>query len=320
MDACAAGKDTYCEKPVGNSIDASVKMLQAVRKSNRVVQIGTQQRSWSHFQEAAKLVSELGGVTHAVLQFGGGGNPTMDHVSPVPDGLDWEMFQGPAPRKPYKVSRQRNWRYYYDYGGGLVTDWGVHLVDVAHWYLGADKKAPKLTTAVAQYLNVPNYDPDRPPNAYVITWEYDTFVMSWRNAVLGNPEFPFHGNVFYGPRGSLLVNRTGYMLRPPEAFGGGGRGRGGAPQGGGRAGTAPALTPPPPPVEPNLVRAGVEQETIVTGTSAHVSDFLNCVRSRQQPVSNIETGVYSTLPCLLAIREKRAFTWDPANLRPKASE
>ena len=61
------------------------------------------------------------------------------------------MFQGPAPRKPYKTTRQRNWRYYYDYGGGLMTDWGVHLVDVVQWYMGLDGKAPNLTTAVAQY-------------------------------------------------------------------------------------------------------------------------------------------------------------------------
>ena len=327
IDTCAAGKDAYCEKPVGNSIEPAVKMLHAVRQSNRVVQIGTQQRSWSHFQDASKLTGELGGVTHAVLQFGGGGSPTLDPVAPVPEGLDWEMFQGPAPRKPYKTSRQRNWRYYYDYGGGLVTDWGVHLVDVAHWYLAADRKAPKLTTAVSQYANVPNHDPDRPPNAYIITWEYDNFIMTWGNMVMGNPDFPFHGNVFFGRRGSLLVNRTGYMLRPPEAGGGGGR-RGGAAgpltQGPGAArgaGAALPVAPPAPPVTAKTVTGGPEQETIVAATTAHVTNFLDCVRSRQRPASDIEVGFYSTLPCLLgllAIREKRAFTWDSQNMKPKA--
>jgi predicted dehydrogenase len=325
IDACAAGKDVYLEKPVGNSIEPAVKMVQAVRKSSRIVQVGTQQRSWGHFQEAAKLVDQLGGVTHAVLQFGGGGSPTLDPVAPVPAGLDWDMFQGPAPRKPYKTSRQRNWRYYYDYGGGLVTDWGVHLADVVQWYMGQDGKAPNLTTAVAQYVNVQNPDPDRPPNAYVVTCQYDKFLMSWGNMVMGNPEFPFHGNVFFGPRGSLVVNRTGYMLRPPESFGGGGRGRttaSGREQGAaGRAGGPPAgYTPPPPPVEARTVPVGVELEAIVVATTAHAANFLDCVRSRKKPVCDVEVGFYSTLPCLLgllAIRERRSFAWDAANMRAK---
>jgi predicted dehydrogenase len=324
IDACAAGKDVYLEKPVGNTIEPAVKMVQAVRKSNRVVQVGTQQRSWGHFQEAARLIDQLGGVTHAVLQFGGGGSPTTDPVAPVPDGLDWEMFQGPAPRKPYKTSRQRNWRYYWDYGGGLVTDWGVHLVDVVQWYMGMDGKAPNLTTAVGQYVNVQNPDPERPPNAYVLTWQYDKFLMSWGNMVIGNPDFPFHGNVFFGPRGSLVVNRTGYMLRPPEA-GGGGRGRGGAPAGGqGTGGRAvqppPGYTPPPPPVEARTVPVGVELEAIVVATSAHAANFLDSVRSRKKPICDVEVGFYSTLPCLLgllAMRERRAYTWDAVNMRAK---
>jgi predicted dehydrogenase len=325
IDACAAGKDVYLEKPVGNSIEPAVRMVQAVRKANRVVQVGTQQRSWGHFQEAAKLISQLGGVTHAVLQFGGGGSPTTDPVAPVPDGLDWEGFQGPAPRKPYKASRQRNWRYYWDYGGGLVTDWGVHLVDIVQWYMGVDGKAPNLTTAVAQYVNVENPDPERPQNAYVLAWQYDKFLMSWGNMVIGNPDFPFHGNVFFGPRGSLVVNRTGYMLRPPEAMGGGARGRAAGPGGaaGGPQG-ARALpfgyTPPPPPVEARTVPVGVELEAIVVATRDHAGNFLDCVRSRKRPVCDVEVGFYSTLPCLLgllAMRERRAYTWDAVNMKAK---
>lgn len=322
IDACAAGKDVYLEKPVGNSIDAAVKMVQAVRKSNRVVQVGTQQRSWGHFQEAAKLVDQLGGVTHVVLQFGGGASPTIDPVAPVPEGLDWEMFQGPAARKPYKTSRHRNWRSYYDYGGGLITDWGVHLVDIVQWYMGMDGKAPSLTNAVAQYVKVQNPDPERPPNAYIVTWQYDTFLMSWSNVVMGNQDFPFHGNVFFGPRGSLVVNRTGYMLRPPESFGrraAGPRAAAGGPGGGGRGfELPPGYTPPPPPVEARTVAVGVELEAIVVATSAHAANFLDCVRSRQRPTCDVEVGFYSTLPCLLgllSVRDRRPYKWDAANMK-----
>jgi predicted dehydrogenase len=328
IDASAAGKDSFVEKPVSNAIEPAVKMVDAARKYNRVVQVGLQQRSWPHFQEAAKLVREglLGKVTHVVLQMSGGGAPTLDPEAPVPEGLNWDLFQGPAKRKPYKVSRQRNWRYYWEYGGGLVTDWGVHLTDIATLALAADTKAPQLTTAVGQYVNVQNPDPERPPNAFVVSWRYDDFVMSFTNAVMGNPEFPFQGNLFVGPRGSLLINRTGYQIRPGGGFGGRGRGGGfgpgqNAPGGRGGAPTAPQV-PPQPPLDAKLVKEpnGPEMEAIVDATTAHARNFLESVRSRQKPVSDIEIGFYSSLPCLLAnlaIREGRAFSWDAKGMRAK---
>jgi hypothetical protein len=114
-------------------------------------------------------------------------------------------------------------------------------------------------------------------------------------------------------------------LRPPESFGGGGRGRttaSGREQGAaGRAGGPPAgYTPPPPPVEARTVPVGVELEAIVVATTAHAANFLDCVRSRKKPVCDVEVGFYSTLPCLLgllAIRERRTFTWDAVNMRAK---
>jgi predicted dehydrogenase len=320
-DACASGKDVYLEKPAcnGNTIESAVRMMDAVRKSNRVVQIGTQQRSWPHFAEARELLPQLGGITHVVLQYGGPGSPTTDPVAPVPPGFNWDLFQGPATHKPYKTSRQRSWRTYWDYGGGVLTDWGVHLADTALWFLQAQRKAPQLTTAVAQYASVQNPDLDRPQNVFHVVWQYDTFVMSFGNMVMGNPDFPFHGTVFYGPGGSLVVNRTGYMLRPPEArLGGRGRGAPGAPQ----VGSTPAIpvAPPPPPVDGKIVKGGPELEMVATATTLHVKDFLACMRTRKAPVSDVEIGFYATLPCVLgarAIRERRSFGWDAQAMRPK---
>jgi predicted dehydrogenase len=329
MDACAAGKDVYMEKPSCNAatIEPAAKAIEAARRYNRIVQVGTEQRSWPHFAEAKALLPELGGVTHIVLQYGGGTLPTTDPVVPVPPGLNWDMFQGAAPRKPYKATRQRGWRYYWDYGGGLVTDWGVHLTDTALWFMDCQTKAPSLTTAVSQYVNVQNPDMDRPANVFQVSWQYETFLMSFGNMVIGNPEFPFHGTVFIGPRGSLVVNRTGYMLRPPEVGLGCGRGRGagGPGQGPGGAGgrtAAPAapVTPPRPPLEAKVVTAGPELEMVVTATTLHVKDFLNCVKSRQKPVSDIEIGFFATLPCVLGIRsmrERKAFAWDTAAMKAK---
>jgi predicted dehydrogenase len=299
IDACAAGKDIYVEKPISNAIDPAWKMVQAVRRHNRVAQVGLQQRSWPHFNEAAELIrgGAIGKVTQVILRYGGGGNPTLDPVAPVPAGLNWEMFLGPAPKKPYKVTRERNWRYYWDYGGGLITDWGVHLTDAAALVLGTNTTPPARTSAVGQYVNVQTPDPDRPPNAFVVSWQYPDFVMSFTNAVTGSPDFPAYGNLFVGSKGSLLLNRSGYQIAPAD------------PPGGGR-GQAPAE----PPIQARLVRdqRGPEGRQL-DATPLHAENFLACVKSRQRPIADIEVGFYSTLPCLLgtvALREGRSLTWD----------
>jgi predicted dehydrogenase len=320
IDACDAGKDVYLEKPVcnGSTIDAAAEMVAAVKRTGRVVQVGTEQRSWPHFADARELLPTLGGVTHVILQYGGGSSPTSEPVAPVPAGLDWDAFQGPAPRKPYKVGRHRQWRYYWDYGGGLVTDWGVHLADTALWFMNVQTQAPTMTMAAGQYVNVSSPDVERPFNAFTATWQYDQFVMSFSNALIGNQEFPFHGTVFIGPRGSLIVNRTGYMLRPPEPRLGGGRGRAG---GRGNAAPVSGRAAAAPPVDAKVVVAGPELEMVVTATTLHVKNFLDCVKSRQQPVSDPEVGFFATLPCVLAIRsmrEGKAFSFDKASMKARA--
>jgi predicted dehydrogenase len=304
VDACAAGKDVYVEKPLSNAIEPALKMVEAGRKHNRVVQVGLQQRQGEHFKEAHKLVRDglLGRITHVVMQFGAAYTVPAEPTQPPPADLNWELFQGPAPRRPYKPSRQRRWRSYYDYGGGLVTDWGVHLVDVAHWYLDLDAKAPLLTSAVAQYVNVENPEHDQVPDAFIVSWQYDNVVMSFTNAIINNPEFGAQGNYFFGPKGSLQVHRAGYQIRPSVVR----RSSGG---------------PEPPPIERNLRRFEENYEND-PDTIAHCRNFLDCIKSRQRPVGDIEIGFHSTLPCLLAIlaiREGRSFAWDGKSAKPAAS-
>ena len=202
IDAMAAGKDVYVEKPLSNTVERAVQALRAYQGSKRVVQLGTQQRSGPLFQEAAKIVQDgqLGKVTHAVIQFPGNGLRYGDRrpVAPVPDGLNWELFQGPAPRHPFKTARLR-WRGWWDYGGGLITDWGVHLTDVVLWYLNAQRVAPVLTTACAQYVNFENPGRDQSPDAFSVSWQYPGFVMTFTNAVVQDWEFARQGNFFFGP-------------------------------------------------------------------------------------------------------------------------
>jgi len=202
------------------------------------------------------------------------------------------------------------WRAFYDYGGGLVTDWGVHLVDVAHWYLNADSKYPLLTSAAAQYVALNNPEKDQCPDAYTISWQYDDFVMTFTNAVVQDWEFGRQGTYLFGPRGSLMVNRAGFELRPGRQMGGGGRG-GGRGQAPGQA--AAAAPPPPEPIQPRR-RYFPENYQNDPDTIAHVREFLDSVKSRKRPSGDVEIGYHSTLPTLLAlhaIREGKTFKYDP---------
>ena len=307
IDAISAGKDVFVEKPLSNTLERAVEALRAYRGSNRIVQFGTQQRSGPHFQEAAKIVhdGQLGKVTHAVIQFPGSGyGSPPEPVTTVPEGLNWEMFEGPAGRHPFKAGRLR-WRGWWDYGGGLITDWGVHLTDVALWYLNAQRTGPFVTAGTSQYVNFVNPERDQSPDAFSISWQYPDFVMTFTNAAAGDPEFARQGNYFFGPRGSLLVHRGGYEIRPPNT-GFGNRGAG-----------ARGANSAPPPIEtrrrPSVEPDGSDSNSM---TVAHGQNFIDCVKSRQTPISDLEIGFYASLPCLIAIkviREGRSFKWDDPN-------
>ncbi len=294
VEACQAGKDAYCEKPLSNSIEAAQKAVEAVAKYNRVVQIGLQQRSWDHFQLCCQWAQDgrLGKIYHAQMHWQGTYTRPVEEPSDPPPDLDWELFQGPAPRKPYARGRQRGWRSYYDYGGGIITDQGVHLADVVTWYMNAG--APRSVTASAQWVRVTQPNPEQPPDTYAITWQYDNFVMSFANTMWPMPDFNNeHGVYFYGTQGALHVARTNYTLRPLPSR---------------RPSNQQA--PPPPAFEPVH-----KSFPYVGGPSdrAHVRNFLDCVKSRQKPLTHVEVGFNSTLPLLLGVlacKTGKQYTWN----------
>lgn len=307
IDAVAAGKDIYCEKPLSNTVERAQKMLAAVQQSAQIVQVGMQQRSWDHFQEACKIVQSgvLGKISHVAVRFPGGYSNTPDPITAPPPELDWDRWQGPAPRHGYQFSRQRRWRAYYDYGGGLVTDWGVHLVDIAHWYMNADNKAPSRVAASSQYVTFKDPESAELPDAFVVSWQYDDFVMSFENCEYDSPEFESWGTYFYGSDGALQVNRQGWRMNPY------------IPRRVNMPATAianPYAQRERPPafkaksyLNPN---GGVEVDY---PTIAHVRNFLDCVKSRQKPTCDISIGFHSSLPCLLAvmaIQQQRTILWD----------
>jgi predicted dehydrogenase len=325
MAACEAGKDVYVEKPVSNAIDPALKMIDAARKYNRVVQVGLQQRSWHHFQECAKMVRDgyIGKINQCVMLFGGGGGGMRMANTPtqVPADLDWDMWQGPAPHHAYTEMRQRFWRNFYDYGGGSITDWGVHLADVMNWYMEEDAKSPLLTNSAGQYVSIDPPDPDQVPDTFSVTWTFDKFVATFTNAVppSQDPSMPMsdlYGNYFYGEKGMLLVNRYGYQIKPNPPR------------------RQMQMGPNGPVPAPNAaVQPAIEAKNFVdpagmaenpdtefgSGTVRHTRNFLDCVKSRQRPVCDIEIGFHSSLPCLLAVlavKQGRSYVWDGKTAKP----
>ena len=184
-----------------------------------------------------------------------------------------------------------------------MTDWGVHLTDIALLAMKADGKAPIHTSASAQYVGFPR-DPEQFPDVFTAAWQYDNFLMTFTNIQTPVPagDFPLNGNYFYGTRGVLHVNRSGYRIIPQPA-------RGGMPP---RAGQ-PAAPPPPPPIDAKVYRQE-EAYNDDPHTKAHARNFLDCIKSRKSPVADITTaGFHVTLPCLLgrlAVKEGKAYRWD----------
>ena len=302
IEACEAGKDTYLEKPVSNDIDMCLKAVAAVRKHNRVVQVGLMQRSSAPFLEAYKVFQSgiLGKIRHVALVSpygaggrGPGGNRTATQTAPPP-GLDWDMFQGPAPRRPYSSECQFGWREYWEYGGGPLSDWGVHLLDIAHWYLGV--AAPPQTAAAAfGWFNRPQ--DERAPDTTDVSWRYPNFVANYSS------RYDVRGTYFWGDDGVLSVNRDGYRVRPVSE---GRRGPGAKPL---FEEKAVALHDEP----------GNGQASFESDCGRHILNFLACLKSRQRPVCDIETGVFSTIPTLmggLSIRNGgKTVAWDGRGAR-----
>ena len=321
IDAIAAGKDVYLEKPLSNTVERAVEALSAYKSSNRVVQFGTQQRSGAHFQEAAKIVQEgqLGKITHAVIQFPGNGYGTAPGTgSTCPAGTELGAVSGPRTRD---VRSSRAGCAGADGGTTAVVSSPTGASISPTWRCGTSIRSgsgPLLTSGTAQYVNFVNPERDQSPDAFSVSWQYPSFVMTFTNAVVQDWEFGRQGNYFFGPGGSLLIHRAGYEVRPAGG-GGGGRGRGGA-AARAAAGRGPASTQaasaPPPPIQPRRVPwRDSDGSDSNSATIAHGRNFLDCVKSRGKPVSDLEIGFYASLPCLLAVkavRDSRSFKWDDA--------
>ncbi|MGD0498665.1 MAG: Gfo/Idh/MocA family oxidoreductase [Bryobacteraceae bacterium] len=280
IEACQAGKDIYVEKPLSNDIDLCLKAVAAARQYKRVVQVGLMQATSMPFMEAYKVFQTgiIGKVRHIVLPNPGGGGRSQALPAPTapPPDLDWDMFQGPAPRKPYTRDRQQDWRAYWEYGGSPLSD-SVHILDIAHWYMGVTAPADRAA-AVYGWFNHPH--DDRVPDTMEVIYQYPNFVANWSS----RPDaMQLHfGTIFWGDQGMLAVDRNGYTVRPNG--------------GGGRGGTAP--------FEEKKVALHDEPPRTVGNPDSDsgrlVMNLLECIKSRQRPIRDIEVGAISTIPTLMA--------------------
>jgi len=313
--ACAAGKDVYLEKPVGHNIREGRQVVDAASKYNRVVQIGTQHRSAPHYREVQEIIrSGVLGPIHFV-RIWNYVNMHPNGIGKVPDsqpppGADWDLFLGPAPYVPFNRNRFVNtYRWFWDYGGGLVTDFGVHRFDSLHQVMGVE--APVTVSASGGRFEI--NDGADTPDMVQVTYEYPGFILSYEATLLnslgaagrttgkkyyqakGEWDRP-HGEAFYGSNGTLFSDRIGYEVYPELK-----------------------VTSGPGAVGRNEKIEGYRAERRdVAGTDRtdlHVQNFIECVRSRRKPVADAEIGHRaSTVAHLgnIAYRTGRKLKWDSA--------
>jgi predicted dehydrogenase len=210
LEACKAKKDIYCEKPLSLTIHEAKAMMDAARKYERVFQVGSQQRSSNEFRLACELVrsGKIGKVERVMVNVGAPSKPCDLPEEKLEDGLDWERWLGPAPKRPYNsVLSPRgihnhfpNWRLYREYSGGMMTDWGAHHFDIAQWGLGMDESGPVEITP-----------PEDPKEEKGVRYRYDNGVV-----VVHNPGGA-RGVLFVGTEGEINVDR-GFLASKPEGI------------------------------------------------------------------------------------------------------
>ena len=292
--ACEAGKDVYVEKPLANTIGECGLMVDAAERYGTVVQVGQWQRSGEHWTEAAEHV-QSGAIGRVRLVKAWAYQGWMKAVpvkpdEPVPDGVDYDMWLGPAPARPFNPNRFHfTFRWFWDYAGGLMTDWGVHMIDMVHAAMGDG--GPRRVTANGGKFAYPD-DASETPDTLQAAYEFDDYSMLWEHATgidLG-PYQRNHGVAFIGNRGTVIVDRGKWEVLPEietiddqEQF----------------------LTTSIP----------VQRISDDGGLDAHMANFIECIKTREQPRCHTAVGARAAVTAHLgniAFKTGRRLTWDDA--------
>ena len=297
LAALRAGKDVYCEKPLTHNIHEAVEVIRAVDTNKRVLQTGSMQRSSKEFRIACELVlnGAIGKITHVECSFGDPGRPCDLPEEPMEPGLDWNMWIGPGPMRPYNsVLSPRGvhkhfplWRTYMEYGSGGVGDWGAHHLDIAQWGLGMDNSGPVEV--------LPPATPGAKRGAKLV----------YANGVTVEHKDGF-GVHFYGTEGEVLVNRGKFkMIRGGEVV---------ASYVGDKENEEEKKTSCMAQVQ-KAERAFLKDAKIQLYVSkSHTLDFLECVKSRKKPITSEIVGGHSAICCHLVNQvyyHGQKMQWDP---------
>jgi predicted dehydrogenase len=312
MLACAAGKDVFVEKPLTLFVREGRWMADVAKRHNRVVQVGTQNRSGPNFQRARKLLREghIGEIVAAQSSFfrntmpGFGNPPDQD---PPPE-LDWELWLGPAPHRRYNPNRAiYHFRWFWDYSGGQQTNLGQHSLDLVHWMTGVTAPKAVYSTGGRWFLK----DNGEVPDTQDTVLEYPGFTATcqYREASAGQAGQGMGGLVFYGTKGAMAVGRSGFEVSPDpkqDPINIMARILGGHPVGGPQE---------RPEEEGDFWTTKVKDDSgeAVEDYERHARDFLDCVKSRKTPISDLESGHQIATACHLAnisLQTGRKITWD----------
>ncbi len=249
-DSLAAGKHVFVEKPIGNSIAEINVMHKAAKKySKNIVQVNQWQRSQPHFVDAISYIKsgKLGRIRMCKAWSYVDWKSAIPRVadSPAPEGVDYDMWLGPAPKRPFNKNRfHQSWRWYWEYGNGVMTDWGVHLIDYILY--GMNKSIPESVMAIGGKYAFPDDDMVT-PDTMTAVYDFKDFTMIWEHSIgigLGNWARP-HGMSYIGENGTLVLDRNGWEVVP----------------------------------EKKKIEAVPVQKNIGSGLDLHVKNFLQCIKN-----------------------------------------
>ena len=293
IDAMKAGKDVYCEKPLTLTIDEGKQITKVVKQTGRVMQVGTQQRSeyGNMFLKAVALArsGRLGKTLTATCRAGEGKGGGPFENTDAPDYLDWNTWLGQAPVVPYCPQRcHYEFRWWLEYSGGQITDWGVHVADIGLWALGLENTGPEEIEGAGEYPHI--------ENGYNTATSFDcTMKFAGGNTVVLNSE-PGGSIMIEGENGRILVNRGRLVGKPIEELS-----------------------------DTDKQWLDQEVEKLYRGKKpgSHMRNFFECIKDRSLPISDVFTHHRSVSACHLAniaMRLKRKLYWDPAKEDFKSDE
>ncbi len=281
VDACAAGKDVYVEKPLTHDLSEGERVIKAQNDHQRIVQVGTQQRSMPHIHKAAEIIrgGGIGKVMKVHLTWNRNTPRWQKSKQGVdPKMVDWKRFLGNAPDQPFDEYKMRQWRWFWDFGGGIFTDLMVHWIDVAHWILELDH--PQVAASVGDYFNAKDVW-ETPDTVQTVLRYPDKDVQCYFEGTFSNAR---NGSMieFMGTDATLYIDRGAYIVYPERNS----------------------------KVQPSELIVGsgprgADFYDVPDGELVHLTNWIECIRSRQKPTAPAEAGVSAASAAHLANRSLR---------------